>query len=80
MQEIKKDETPVVEIPSPKAPKLTKVKNAAAVAGFYTAITAATAVPGYFGFRIAKMNYETARLNLEIAKRAAETVVKVKSA
>jgi hypothetical protein len=53
-----------------KPSKLKKVGSTALTVGVYVAPIAITAASGYFGFKILKMNHETAKLQLEAARAA----------
>lgn len=61
------NETPEV-LESPKPSKLAKIKSTALVAGFYGTCVAITGGSIYAGFKMSKMQLETAKLNLETAK------------
>jgi cell division protein FtsL len=60
-----------VEEPVKKTSKLEKLKYATSIAAVYGAVIGVTGYSTYISFRIMKMNYETAKLNLEVAKEAA---------
>lgn len=67
------DETAnVVEESIPEPSKLSKVGSAAATVGIFVIPTALGVASTIFGWKISKMNYETAVLNLEAAKAAVQ--------
>lgn len=63
--------TPVVEEVVENESKLSKIKRTAAIAGFYGITGGVTFGSMYYSYKIIKMNYEAAKLNLESAQNAA---------
>jgi hypothetical protein len=67
------DETAnVVEESIPEPSKLSKVGTAAATVGIFVIPVVLSGASAVFGWKISKMNYETAVLNLEAAKAAVQ--------
>jgi hypothetical protein len=57
------------DAPEPiKSSKLEKIKSAAIVVGFYGSCAAITGGSMYFGWKLTKMQLDTAKLTLEAAK------------
>jgi hypothetical protein len=63
--------TPVEE-PIKKTSKLKKLGRNMTVAGIYAIPVAATAASCYYSWKLISMNLETAKLQLEAAKNAAQ--------
>jgi len=64
----------VTEEPIKKTSKLKKIRNAVLVTGVYTIPIGLTGVSFYYSIKTQKMNYETAKLQLEVAKEAANAI------
>jgi hypothetical protein len=62
----------VVEEPIQKTSKLKKLGRNLAVAGIYAIPVAATGASCYYSWKLISMNLETAKLQLEAAKNAAQ--------
>lgn len=61
------NETPeVIDLPKPS--KLKRIKDAAIVAGFYGTTAVITGASLYYSVKMARMQLETAELNLENAR------------
>lgn len=60
-----------VEEPIEKTSKLQKIKNGAITAGVFGIPTVLTLVGTYYSIKVAKMQYETAKMELEAAREAA---------
>lgn len=63
--------TPPVEENVEKTSKLRKVKGIALAAGIYGIPTAVGVASAWYSYKITKMNYEMAKLNLEKAQEEA---------